>query len=122
MPIKNTYLTNDNYIGIAMRHYDNVQCNTIDEFQNDMYRIICIKKLIDKYLSSGNINLRLVLNHVIILYNSFDTLVVDLLKLRLDEKHYSVIKTILVFLKYIESDDWNDVLEDSKIFNELRRI
>jgi hypothetical protein len=115
-------LTNDNYIGIAMRHYDNVQCNTIDEFQNDIHRILCVKKLIDKYLSSGNINLRLVLNHVIILYNLFDMLIVELLKLRLEEKHYPVIKAVLVFLKYIESDDWNDVLEDSKIFNELRRI
>lgn len=115
-------LTDNNYIGIAMHHYDNVQCNTIEEFENDMYRIICVKKLIDKYLSSGKINMRLVLNHIIILHNSFDVLAVDLLKLKLEDKHFPAIKSILVFLKYIESDRWNDTIEDSKIFNELRRI
>ena len=115
-------LTDDNYIGVAMKHYDNIQCNTIEEFENDMYRIMCVKKLIDKYVSSGKVNLRLLLNHIIVLHNSFDSLSVDLLKLRLTDKHYPVIKAILVFLKYIESDNWNEVSEDSKIFNDLRVI
>ena len=115
-------LTDNNYIGIAMHHYDNVQCNTIEEFENDMYRIICVKKLIDKYLSSGKINLRLVLNHIIILHNSFDVLAVDLLKLKMEDKHLPTVKSILVFLKYIESDNWNNTIEDSKIFNGLRLI
>jgi hypothetical protein len=115
-------LTEENYIGIAMHHYDNVQCNTIDEFQTDMYRIICIKKLIDKYLSSGKVNLRLVLNHIIVLNNSFGEITYDLLKLRLEDRYHPVVKSILVFLKYIESDNWNEVQEDVKIFNELRKI
>ena len=105
-----------------MHHYDNIQCNTIEEFQTDMYRIICIKKLIDKYIVSKNLNLRLVLNHIIVLHNSFDGLAVDLLRLKLEEKHFPVVKSILVFLKYIESDYWNDITEDALIFNKLRRI
>lgn len=115
-------LTDENYIGVAMHHYDNIQCNIIEEFQNDMYRIVCIKKLIDKYVVSKNINLRLLLNHIIVLHNSFGQLSVDLLRLRLGEKHYPVVKTVLVFLKYMEADNWNDVQQDSYIFNELRRI
>ena len=115
-------ITNDNYIGVAMHHYDNVQCNTIEEFENDLYRIVCAKKLIDKYLVSKKVNLRLLINHIIVLHNSFGMIIVDLLRLKLEKKHYPVIKAILVFLKYMESDYWNDVLEDSFIFNELRRI
>ena len=115
-------LTDENYIGIAMHHYDNIQCNTIEEFQTDMYRIVCIKKLIDKYTVSYNVNLRLLLNHIIVLHNSFGSLSVELLRLRLGDKHYPVVKAILVFLKHIESDTWNDVQEDSRIFKELRRI
>ena len=115
-------MTNDNYIGIAMHCYDNIQCNTIEEFENDLYRIVCAKKLIDKYISSKKVNLRLLLNHIIVLHNSFGVVIIDLLRLRLERKHYSVIKTILVFLKYIESNTWNDVCEDAFIFNELRRI
>lgn len=115
-------ITEDNYIGVAMNCYDNIQCNTIEEFENDMYRIMCVKKLIDKYISSSNVNLRLLLNHIIVLHNSFDSLSVDLLRLRLSDQHYPVVKTILVYLRYIDADDWNDVIEDSKIFNELRTI
>lgn len=118
----NNRLNDDNYIGIAMHYYDNIQCNTIEEFQTDIYRIICIKKLIDKYIVSRNINLRLLLNHIIILHNSFGSLSVELLRLKLDEKHYPAVKAVLVYLRYIEADHWNDVLEDSKIFNEIRRI
>lgn len=115
-------LTDENYIGIAMHQYDNIQCNTLDEFQNDLYRIVCIKKLVDKYIVSGNINLRLLINHVMILHNCFGFLAVDLLRLRLEDKHYPIVKVILVFLKFMESDYWNDVIDDSKIFNEIRRI
>lgn len=105
-----------------MHYYDNVQCNTIEEFETDMYRIICIKKLIDKYISSGKVNLRLLLNHVIVLHNSFNVITFDLIRLKLDEKYYPVIKSLLVYLKYIESNDWNDVQENSDIFNALRNI
>ena len=86
-------LTNDNYIGIAMHYYDNVQCNTIEEFEHDMYRIVCAKKIIDKYLVSKKVNLRLLLNHIIILHNSFDGIIFSLLKFKLDNKHYPIIKT-----------------------------
>lgn len=115
-------LNEHNYIGIAMHYYDNVQCNTIEEFENDLYRIICIRKLVDKYNSSGKINLRLVLNHIIILHNAFGSLSVDLLRFRLEPQHLSIVKPILMFLGYIEADQWNDVIEDSDTFNQLRRI
>ena len=115
-------LTQENYIGIAMHYYDNVQCNTISEFETDLYRIICVKKLIDKYLSSGKVNLRLLLNHIIVLRNSFNEITFSLIRLRLEDKHFPIIKSILVYLRYIESDDWNDIQEDSNIFNELRKI
>ena len=115
-------LTEKNYIGIAMHYYDNIQCNTINEFESDLYRILCIKKIIDKYLFSGNVNIRLLLNHFILLHNVFDGIASELLKLKLEEKYYSIVKSILVYLSYIESDDWNEIQEDSKIFNELRKI
>jgi hypothetical protein len=115
-------LTDHNFIGVAMHYYDNVQCNTIEEFENDLYRIMCIKKIIDRYNASGKINLRLVLNHVIILHNAFGVLTVELLRYKLEQQHLPIIKPILVFLGYMESDYWNDVIDDSETFNQLRRI
>ena len=115
-------LTEDNYITMCMRNYDNAQCNTIEEFEQDFYRIICIKKIIDRYRVSKKVNIRLLLNHVIVLHNSFDYLVPSLLKLKLQGHHLPVVKPILVYLKYIESDEWIDVIADSRIFNILRKI
>jgi hypothetical protein len=118
----NIKLTEDNYIAYCMKYYDNCQCNTIEEFEQDLYRIVCIKKIIDRYIASDKINIRLLLNHVIILHNSFDVIVPELLKLRLPEHHLPIVKPVLVFLKYIESDDWIEVISDSIVFNQLRMI
>lgn len=120
--IGNEKLTENNYIGIAMHYYDNVQCNTVEEFENDIYRIVCVKKLIDRHNSLNKINIQLLLNHIIILHNSFGKLCIDLLRLKLEQNHLPIAKSILVYLGYIESDLWNDVIEDSEMFNELRRI
>jgi len=115
-------INEDNYLVVAMHHYDNVQCNTIDEFKADMHRIMCIKKLIDRYFASGKMNLQLLLNHTIVLHNAFGKVAEKLLRLRLDEKYHPAIKSVLVYLKYIESDDWGHVFEDVNILNELRNI
>ncbi len=115
-------LTDDNYVGVAMKFYDNTQCNTVEEFESDLYKIVCIKKMIDRYNTSGVINMRLLLNHFIILHNAFGKLAPELLRLRLSEHHYPVVKAVLMYLKYIVPERWDDVIEDSKIFNELRKI
>jgi len=115
-------VTHDNYIGMAMKLYDNIECNSIEEFESDLNRIVCIKKVIDRYLSSGNINIRLLLNHVIILHNAFGKFAVDLLRLNLAEKYHPIVKSVLVYLKYMESDLWDDVFEDVPILNTLRNL
>ena len=41
-------LDNDNFLLYAAKHYDNPQCETIEEFNNDLKRINYIKKLLNK--------------------------------------------------------------------------
>jgi len=115
-------LTEENYIAYCMKFYDNNQCNTIEEFEQDLYRLICIKKIIDRYIASGKVNIRLLLNHIIVLHNAFDIIVPELLRVKLPEHHLPVVKPILVYLKYMESDTWVNVISDSNIFNQLRII
>lgn len=115
-------LTEDNYLSYCMKYYDNAQCNTLEEFEKDLYIIICIKKIIDRYIVSGKVNIRLLLNHVIVLHNSFDGLVPEMLHLKLPVNHLPIIKPVLVYLQYIESDKWVEIITDSKIFNKMRII
>jgi len=115
------YLTEDNWVAIAMKYYDNIQCNTVEEFNEDIYRIICIKKLIDKYFASGKLNLQLLINHITVLHNIFDFFVIDLIYFKLDKKYLSIIKTVMLFLNFISCDVWQDIPEDEKIKERLEK-
>lgn len=64
-------LSDRNYMLFAAKHYDNPQCLDIDEFHDDLKRINYIKKLFNKYRQTGDIKERLVINHLIVLYNTF---------------------------------------------------
>lgn len=66
------YVNNDNFMIYAARHYDNPSCATKADFMQDLNRINFILKMFKKYEKDGNINERLVLNHLILLYNVFD--------------------------------------------------
>jgi hypothetical protein len=97
----NQRLTEQNYIMFAMKHYQNPQCLNIDEFHNDLKRIKYIKRLLSRYVSSGELKERLILNHLIILYNSFGAEATKLLFFKIDKQYWSQLKTFLVFLHYM---------------------
>lgn len=97
----NQRLTEQNYVMFAMKHYQNPQCLNIDEFHNDLKRIKYIKRLLGRYVSSGELKERLILNHLIILYNSFGTEATKLLFFKIDSQYWSQLKTFLVFLQYM---------------------
>jgi hypothetical protein len=65
------HLTNENFLIYCAKNYDNPQCHSTEEFLEDLKRIKYIKKLITRYVESGDLKERLILNHIIILYNVF---------------------------------------------------
>jgi hypothetical protein len=65
------YLDDENFILFAAKHYDNPQCYESEEFYDDLKRFKYLKRLFGKYEESGELRERLVLNHLIILYNVF---------------------------------------------------
>jgi hypothetical protein len=64
-------LTEDNFLIYAAKFYDNPQCQSTEEFLEDLKRIKYIKKLITRYIDSGELKERLILNHLIVLNNLF---------------------------------------------------
>lgn len=92
-------LTEENYIIYAMKAYDNPSCQTIKEFREDLNRIKCIKKLISRYIRSGILKERLIINHIVVLRNVFGVETsIKLLFLKIDQKYYYILKTFLIFL------------------------
>jgi hypothetical protein len=116
-------VTDQNYLIVAAKHYNNPQCSSTDEFYEDLNRIKYIKRLINRYIETGDLSERLLLNHIIIFCNVFGIEIgVKLMAVKLEYKYWSVIKTFLVFLKYVEPTDLVGIEMDKKIIKLLRKI
>ena len=90
-------LTEENFQLFAMKYYTNPHCADILEFQADLKRIRYIKRLFKKYRESGELKERLILNHLIVIFNSFGIEAsLNMLDLKLDERHWPVIKPFLI--------------------------
>jgi len=113
----------ENYLIVAAKHYNNPQCSSTDEFYADLDRIKYIKRIINRYLETGELSERLLINHIVVFCNVFGIEIgVKMMAVKLDYKYWPVIKTFLVFLKYIEPKDLIGIDMDPKVINVLREM
>jgi len=116
-------LTEDNLFLYAAKHYYNPQFSDIDEFYEDLKRFKYIKRLANRYIENDDLAERLILNHLIVVFNSFGIEgSLNILELKLDEKHWPVIKPFLIYLKYIRYDQYASITMDQKVVEVLRKI
>ena len=108
------------YIHTALHAYENPQCVSFDEFKEDLYRLITIKKSITKYLDGNELNIRMLLNQFIVLFNVFGPAAFDLIKFRLEERHYPVAFAFLVQLNRLPVEEMIPL--DQYVVAELRKI
>lgn len=98
----NEKLTEDNFLLYSAKYYDNPGCADTTEFIEDLSRFKYIKRLFNRFQENGEIKERLVLNHIIILYNVFGIpAATRMLFFKLPEDHYSLLKPFLVKLRYM---------------------
>lgn len=123
-------LTEENFLLYAARHYDNILCTDVEEFYDDLKRFKYIKRLLGKYKESGELKERLILNHLIILYNVFGDSATKMLFLKLSGFH-SELKPFVLFLGFlpeiirgIKPDPFytSDISMDPYIVSVLRKI
>ena len=92
-------LNDDNYMMFAMKYYDNIQCTSVDEFNDDLNKIKYVKRLINRFLETGELKTNLILNHLIVIYNVFENQAeTRLLFYSIEKKFYSILKPFLIFL------------------------
>lgn len=91
-------LTNENIMIYAMKVYDKPNC-IMSEFKEDMKRFNYLKRLFRRYSKVGEMRERLVLNHLVVLYNVFGVeSATRLLFFKMAKSDYSALKTYLLFL------------------------
>lgn len=94
----NQKLNEDNFLVYAMHHYDNPQCHSVVEFEEDLKRFLYLKKLFSRYRNDGELRERLILNHIIVLYNIFGDATTNMLFYKIDEECWSPLATFLIYL------------------------
>jgi hypothetical protein len=124
-------LTEENVLLFAMKYYDNPNM-IISEFDEDIKRFYYLKRLFYRYRKYNEIRERLVLNHLVVLYNVFGAETsTRLLFYFIESEHYSILKTYLVFLNYmptivkgIRGKDLlsSDIMIEENIVKVLRNI
>ena len=112
-------LNEKNYLMFAIKHYDNPQSVTVDDFMEDMKKFKYLKRLLKRYLKTGVLRVNLILNHLIILFNVFGEGTVPLLMYKLGEEYYAIIKTFLLYLNRIDPQNTTGIFANINIDNDV---
>ena len=111
-----------------MHHYDNTQCTSVEEFEEDLKRFMYLKKLFQRYKENNDLRERLILNHIIVLHNLFGIGTTEMLFHKIDKEYWQALVTFLVYLERMPESvpDYNIVLNeielDEYIISSLRKI
>ena len=93
-----TELTSENFLLFAIKHYENPQAVTKEDFEKDLNHFKYIKRLLKRYRNTGELKAHLLLNHFIILYNIFGEGTTAMLFYKIEEEMWEIMKTFVVFL------------------------
>jgi hypothetical protein len=126
-------LNESNFLLYAAKHYDNPQCYDTEEFFDDLNRFKYLKRLFNRYEESGDLKYRLILNHLIILYNVFGPIATTRMLFFKLREQYKFLKPFLVLLGYMPdviyklSDDEDHIISsdipmDQNIVKILREL
>ena len=91
-------LTERNFLLFAIKHYENPQAVTKEDFDTALNHFRYIKRLLKRYKSSNELKLHLLINHFIILYNIFGNAATPMLFFKIEKDLWSYVKTFVVFL------------------------
>ena len=122
-------LTESTFLLYASKHYDNPQCTDISEFEEDLKRFQYLRKLFGRYRQDNELKERLILNHLIIIYNVFGPEATNMLFMKLHEFH-DCLKPFVEYLNYmpqtIQYEDVslgaNNIISDNNITEKLKGI
>ena len=116
-------ITKDNWLLFAQHNYDKPILNSEQEFYDDLKRFMYLKRLFNRYDKSGELSERLILNHLIVIFNVFGVKpALKMLEYQVEKKYWHVLKPFLIFLKHIHNNQYTDIGMDKEVIDRLRKI
>ena len=115
----------------AAKGYENPNCVSIEEFVEDFNRLRYVKRLIRRYAQNGELKERLILNHLVILYNTFDNTICTRMIFFKLKKYLEYIVPFLLLLNRLpktvldENNNFiytSDIKMNQGIIDKLRKI
>lgn len=122
-------LNDTNFMLYAAKAYDVKKSSGADEFYEDLKRFQYLKRLFKRNEETDDLKIRLILNHIIVLYNCFGLEATNMLFFKLKEYHPQL-KPFVLFLNYmpelINYEETvvrsSDIPLDPSVVRELRKI
>jgi hypothetical protein len=116
-------LDDKNILIYAAKHYYKPNVIDADEFYDDLKRFMYLKRLLNRYYNTGELSERLVLNHLIVIFNVFDIEPsLKMLEYHMNKKYWPSLKPFLVFLRHIRNDQYTEIEMDKTVIERLRKI
>jgi hypothetical protein len=111
----NEKIDESNVLLYAARFYDNPNCYDTVEFYDDLKRVSYIKRLFNKYKETGELKDRLVLNHLLVLFNVFGEFANKILFLKLSN-YLDILVPFLVCIDRCPTQIENIGIENKTIY------
>ena len=118
-------LNEDNFLLFAIKHYENPQAVTKEDFEKDLNHFKYIKRLLKRYKREGELKTHLLLNHFIILYNIFGEAATPMLFFKIEKDLWSSLKSFIIFLNRLPEypkSGIHDIQVDIYCLAELNKI
>ena len=118
-------LNESNFFLFAIKHYENPQAVTKDDFEKDLNHFKYIKRLLKRYQREGDLKTHLLLNHFITLYNIFGEATTPMLFYKMEKELWPSLKSFIIFLNRLPEypkSGIHDIKVDLQCLKELNRI
>lgn len=112
--MKPVLLNELNFTLFAAKTYENPHCMSMEEFHDDLKRFQYIKRLMKKYVVSDEMRARLILNHIVILFNCFGENTTPMLFLKLSGYHEQLVPFLVLISRLPEFVTYDGKVLDTK--------
>jgi hypothetical protein len=116
-------LDEKNFLLYAAKHYYKPNILNAEEFYEDLKRFMYLKRLFKRYNNNGELTERLILNHLIVIFNVFGIKpALKMLEYEIDQKYWYILKPFLIYLRYIRNDQYTNIQMSKEVINKLRKV